>query len=99
MPQHISAEKIAAMTVFGAKVRKCPPVPFEDPRHYYQTAKRISSEIPNAVWTNQFENLANFHAHYESTAPEIWRQTRGNIDGVCVSAGTGKCCRGSDVSW
>jgi len=89
MPDYVSTDKQNAMKIYGAKVVLCPPVGFDKPEHFYHTAKRIAEETPNAFWANQFENLANFRAHYNTTAPEIWRQTGGVIDGICLASGTG----------
>jgi cysteine synthase A len=89
MPSNISQDKQATMRTFGAQVVLCPSVPFADPNHFYQTAKRLSEETPGAVWVNQFENMANSQAHYETTGPEIWAATGGRVDALVVSAGTG----------
>jgi len=78
MPDKMSQEKVAALRAFGARVVICPTaVEPEDPRSYYQTAKRIVAETPGAFYANQYHNPANPEAHYLSTAPEIWSQTNG----------------------
>jgi cystathionine beta-synthase len=61
----------------------------EDPRSYYQVARRLQREIPNSWYVNQYDNLANRQAHYEQTGPEIWKQTEGKITHLVVAAGTG----------
>ncbi len=73
MPDKMSPEKVAGLRAFGARVVICPTaVEPEDPRSYYQTAKRIVAETPGAFYANQYHNPANPDAHYSSTAPEIW---------------------------
>jgi cysteine synthase A len=88
MPSNISQDKINLMQTLGARVVLQPVVPFDDPQHYYHTAERLAKE-ENAVFLNQFENLSNYSAHFNSTAPEIWSQTQSNIDAFVSSAGTG----------
>jgi len=89
MPDYISVDKQNAMRMYGAEILLCPPVAFDDPRHFYHTAARLGKETPNAFFANQFENLANFRAHYNGTGPEIWSQTGHRVDGICLSSGTG----------
>eukprot|EP00123_Amoebidium_parasiticum_P007639 comp18249_c0_seq1/m.19223 comp18249_c0_seq1/g.19223 ORF comp18249_c0_seq1/g.19223 comp18249_c0_seq1/m.19223 type:complete len:354 (-) comp18249_c0_seq1:303-1364(-) len=94
MPDNVSTEKIECMKVFGAEVIVCPRVPFSDPTHYYHTAKRLAEEgakegSARYFWANQFENIDNFMAHYETTGPEIWQQTGGKVDGFVCASGTG----------
>ena len=80
----------AALRAFGARVVICPTaVEPEDPRSYYQTAKRIVQETPGAFYANQYHNPANPEAHYLSTAPEIWEQTDGEVDVFVAGMGTG----------
>src|SRR5919112_1858537 len=80
----------------GAEVIICPTnVEPEDPRSYYQTAARLAREIPNSFLCNQYDNLANRQAHYESTGPEIWNQTDGKITHLVVTAGTGGTVTGT----
>jgi cysteine synthase A len=64
-------------------------VPFSDARHYYHVAERLSRELPNAVWGNQFAGLDNSESHFRTTGPEIWRQAGKDVDGLVVAAGTG----------
>ncbi len=90
MPDKMSQEKVAALRAFGARVVICPTaVEPEDPRSYYQTAKRIVQETPGAYYANQYHNPANPEAHYLSTAPEIWQQTNGELDVFVAGMGTG----------
>jgi cystathionine beta-synthase len=85
-----SKEKIDALKALGAEVIVCPTnVEPEDPRSYYSVAERLSKEIPNSCWMNQYDNLSNRQAHYESTGPEIWEQTDGKVTHFVVGVGTG----------
>lgn len=85
MPNYISKNKQDLMKLFGAEVVLKPPVAFSNQEHFYHVAKRLGRELPNAVCCDQFENTANAQAHYEGTAPEIYQQTKGKIDGfVCA---------------
>jgi cystathionine beta-synthase len=85
-----SKEKFDMLRAMGAEVIVCPTdVPAEDERSYYSVARRLSKEIPNSVWMNQYDNLSNRQAHYESTGPEIWQQTDGRITHFVVGIGTG----------
>ena len=85
-----SKEKVDMLKALGAEVIVCPTnVEPTDPRSYYAVAKRLSEEIPNAFWCNQYDNLSNRQAHYESTGPEIWKQTDGKITHLVVGVGTG----------
>jgi cystathionine beta-synthase len=90
MPDKMSQEKIAALRAWGARVVVCPTaVEPEDPRSYYQVAKRISQETPNCFYANQYHNLDNPGGHYASTGPEIWEDTGGQIDAFVAGLGTG----------
>ena len=90
MPDKMSPEKVAGLRAFGARVVICPTaVEPDDPRSYYQTAKRIVAETPGAFYANQYHNPANPEAHYISTAPEIWEQTNGEVDVFVAGMGTG----------
>lgn len=85
-----SKEKVDILKAVGAEVIVCPTnVGPEDPRSYYSVARRLSEEIPNSFWCNQYDNLSNRQAHYESTGPEIWAQTEGKITHLVVGVGTG----------
>jgi cysteine synthase A len=89
IPDTQSQEKMDALKVLGAEVRAVPAVPYSDPNNYVKLSGRLADEIENAVWANQFDNLANRQAHYEGTGPEIWAQTNGQIDAWVTSTGTG----------
>lgn len=85
-----SKEKIDMLRALGAEVIVCPTnVEPDDPRSYYSVARRLSEEIPNSYWCNQYDNLSNRQAHYESTGPEIWEQTEGKVSHLIVGVGTG----------
>jgi len=85
-----SREKVDALKAFGAEVIVCPTdVDPEDPRSYYSVSSRLEKEIPNSWKPNQYDNLSNSLAHYESTGPEIWEQTEGKVTHLVVGVGTG----------
>ncbi len=91
-----SKEKIDILKALGAEVIVCPTnVEPEDPRSYYSIARRLAKEIPNSFHSNQYDNLANRLAHYESTGPEIWDQTDGKITHLVVATGTGGTVTGA----
>jgi cystathionine beta-synthase len=91
-----SKEKADILKAVGAEVIICPTnVLPEDPRSYYSVAKRLATEIPNSMYMNQYDNLANRQAHYESTGPEIWEQTSGKITHLVCTAGTGGTITGT----
>ena len=85
-----SQSKVDILRALGAEVIVCPTnVEPEDPRSYYSVAARLAKEIPNSFFSNQYDNLSNRLAHYETTGPEIWKQTDGKVTHVVVTAGTG----------
>ena len=91
-----SKEKVDALRAFGAEVIVCPTnVEPDDPRSYYSVSSRLEREIPNAWKANQYDNLANSAAHYESTGPEIWEQTHGTVTHLVVGVGTGGTISGT----
>ena len=91
-----SKEKLDLLRALGAKVIVCPTnVTPDDERSYYSVAERLSKEIPNSFWFNQYDNLANRLGHYESTGPEIWEQTDGKITHLVVGVGTGGTISGT----
>ena len=91
-----SKEKSDILKAVGAEVIVCPTnVEPEDPRSYYSVAKRLAKEIPNSFYCNQYDNPANRLAHYESTGPEIWKQTDGKITHLVCTAGTGGTITGA----
>lgn len=89
MPDNQSPEKVDILRTLRAEVREVPTVPYKDPLNYQKQAGRFAESLPNAVWANQFDNVANRLAHYESTGPEIWAQTDGTVDAFVASVGTG----------
>ncbi|KAL0956272.1 hypothetical protein HGRIS_002430 [Hohenbuehelia grisea] len=84
-----SQEKIDLLRMLGADVRPVPAVAYENPANYNHQARNFAQDLPNAVWTDQFDNTANARAHYLSTGPEIWAQTNGELDGFVCATGTG----------
>ncbi len=91
-----SKEKADILKAVGAEVIVCPTnVLPEDPKSYYSVAKRLGREVPNSMYMNQYDNLANRQAHYESTGPEIWEQTQGKITHFVCTAGTGGTITGT----
>ncbi len=89
IPETQSAEKIEALRTLGAEVKTVPAVPYKNPENYVKVSGRLAAELENAVWANQFDNLANRQAHYETTAAEIWAQTDGQVDAWVAAIGTG----------
>lgn len=89
IPETQSQEKMDMLRTLGAEVRPVPAVPYKNPNNYVKLSARIAAETPNAVWANQFDNLANRQAHYETTGPEIWTQTDGKVDAWVAATGTG----------
>jgi cystathionine beta-synthase len=85
-----SQEKINILKAVGAEVIVCPTnVAPDDPRSYYSIARKLNKEIPNSFYPNQYDNLSNTTAHYETTGPEIWKQTEGKITHYVATVGTG----------
>ena len=91
-----SKEKMDILRAVGADVKVCPTnVEPEDPRSYYSVARRLSEELPNSWYVNQYDNPSNTKAHYQSTGPEIWDQTNGKITHLVVGVGTGGTISGT----
>jgi cystathionine beta-synthase len=91
-----SKEKSDILKAVGAEVIVCPTnVEPDDPRSYYSVARRLAREIPNSFYCNQYDNLANRMAHYETTGPEIWKQSDGKITHLVCTAGTGGTITGT----
>ncbi|MBW8362277.1 MAG: cysteine synthase family protein [Kaistella sp.] len=89
-------EKIAYLKALGATVYVCPAnVPADDPRSYYEVAKKIAAETPDAIYINQYFNQLNIDAHFRTTGPEIWEQTDGKITHLFACTGTGGTLSGS----
>jgi cysteine synthase len=89
MPETQSREKMDTLRALRAELVLVPAAPFSNPGHFVHTSRRIAEETPGAIWANQFDNVANRRAHVEGTAPEIWAQMEGRIDGFTCAAGTG----------
>ncbi len=89
MPETQSREKMDTLRALGAELVLVPAAPFSNPGHFVHTSRRLAEETEGAIWANQFDNIANRKAHIESTAPEIWEQMEGRIDGFTCAAGTG----------
>jgi len=89
MPENQSKEKMDTLRALGAELVLVPPTKFSNPGHFVHTSRRLADEMEGAIWANQFDNIANRKAHIESTAPEIWEQMEGKIDGFTCSVGTG----------
>ncbi|WP_340152991.1 cystathionine beta-synthase [uncultured Marivirga sp.] len=85
-----SKEKMDILRAMGAEVIVCPTnVSPDDPRSYYSVAKKIHQDTPNSIYPNQYDNMSNARAHYETTGPEIWEQTEGKITHWAAGVGTG----------
>jgi len=89
MPETQSREKMDTLRALGAELVLVPAAPYSNPGHFVHTSRRIAEETPNAIWANQFDNIANRRAHIVGTAEEIWTQMEGRIDGFTCAAGTG----------
>ncbi|MBV8225287.1 MAG: pyridoxal-phosphate dependent enzyme, partial [Verrucomicrobia bacterium] len=89
VPENISQEKIDGLRAMGAELKTAPEKPYSDPENYIRVSQRIAEQTENAFWANQFDNVANRNAHYQTTGPELWGQTRGAITGFVASIGTG----------
>lgn len=100
MPETQSQEKKDMLRLCGAELRLVPAAPYRDPNNYVRVSERVAKELaetePNGVvWANQWDNPANWRGHYQSTGPEIWRQTGGKVDGFVSSVGTGGTLAGT----
>ena len=94
IPDTQSQEKKDMLRLCGAELIQVPAVPYANPNNYVKYSGRLAAEIHGkekngAIWANQFDNIANRQAHIEGTAPEIWQQTQGKIDGFVCAVGTG----------
>ena len=89
IPDNQSPEKMDLLRTLGAEVRAVPPRPYKDDDNYQKIAGRLAQELPNAIWAQQFDNVVNRLAHVETTGPEIWRDTSGQIDAFTCATGTG----------
>jgi len=95
IPDNQSEEKMELLRILGAEVRPVPPKPYKDDDNYQKIAGRLAAATPNAIWANQFDNVVNRQAHYESTGPEIWRDTGGKVDAFVSAVGTGGTLAGT----
>ena len=94
IPDNQSQEKKDMLRLCGAELKEVPPAPYKDPNNYVHVSERLAEDLAatvpeGAIWANQFDNVANRQGHYETTGPEIWEQTDGEIDGFICSVGTG----------
>ena len=89
MPETQSREKMDTLRALGAELVLVPAAPYSNPGHFVHTSRRIAEETENAVWANQFDNIANRRAHIVGTAREIWEQMEGRVDGFTCAVGTG----------
>ncbi len=89
MPETQSREKMDTLRALGAELVLVPAAPYANPGHFVHTSRRIAEETPNAIWANQFDNIANRKAHILGTAEEIWTQMEGRVDGFTCAVGTG----------
>jgi cysteine synthase A len=97
MPETQSREKMDTLRALRAELVLVPAAPFSNPGHFVHTSRRLAEETEGAIWANQFDNIANRKAHIESTAPEIWAQMEGRIDGFTCAAGTGGTLAGTGL--
>ncbi len=97
IPDTQSREKKDTLRALGAELVEVAPTSYSNPAHYVHTSRRIAEETPNALWSNQFDNIANRMAHIRTTAPEIWAQTGGRIDGFTCAVGTGGTLAGTGL--
>src|SRR4051812_337963 len=94
IPETQSQEKKDALKLLGAELVEVPAVPYKNPNNYGKISGRLAEALANtepagAIWANQFDNVANREAHIETTAPEIWEQTGGKVDGFICAVGSG----------
>jgi cysteine synthase len=102
MPETQSQEKIDFLRMIGADLRLVPAKPYRDPGNYVHVSRRLAEEIAaetgNAIWANQFDNIANREGHRMTTGPEIWDQTEGRVDAFTCSCGTGGTLAGVSLA-
>jgi cysteine synthase A len=95
IPDNQSQEKMDLLRVLGAEVRPVAPKPYKDRDNYQKIAGRLAEATPNAIWANQFDNVVNRQAHYETTGPEIWQDTGGKVHAFVSAVGTGGTLAGT----
>ncbi len=103
MPETQTQEKIDTLKSIGADLRLVPAKPYKDDNNYVKVSSRLAKELKSSssfgvLWANQFDNLANYKGHYNTTGQEIWKQTKGNIDGFVCSSGTGGTIAGVSIA-
>ncbi|MGB0684423.1 MAG: cysteine synthase A [Magnetovibrionaceae bacterium] len=103
IPETQSQEKKDMLMLAGADLRQVPAVPYKNPENYVHVSGRLADEMAKteengAIWANQFDNVANRRAHFETTGPEIWEQTDGTIDGFICAVGTGGTLAGTGMA-
>ncbi len=103
IPETQSQEKKDALRLMGVELIEVPPVPYRDPNNYVRLSGRLAEEMARtetngAIWANQFDNVANRQAHIETTGPEIWNQTEGNVDGFICAIGSGGTLAGTAIA-
>jgi cysteine synthase A len=98
MPDNQSPEKYRLLEMLGAEVHRVPVVPYSNPNQYQKVAQRLAASLPDAIWSNQFDNTANRDVHARTTGPEIWAQTGGRIDAFVAATGTGGTFAGVALS-
>lgn len=97
MPESQSEEKFRILEALGAEIRRTGTYGFDDERHYFHQARIVAEEIEKGFWANQFENLANFMFHYETTGREVWGQVDEKIDILTLASGTGGTIAGTST--
>jgi len=100
IPETQTQEKKDMLRLCGADLREVPAAPYRDPNNYVKYSGRLADEIAaqnsaGAIWANQFDNVANRQGHYDTTGPEIWRQTEGKVDGFICAVGSGGTLAGT----
>jgi cysteine synthase A len=103
IPDTQSQEKKDLLRISGAELREVPAVPYKDPDNYVHVSERLAQELneshpQGAIWARQFDNVANRRGHYETTGPEIWRQTDGKVDAFVCAVGTGGTLAGAGMA-
>jgi cysteine synthase A len=89
MPDNQSPAKYELLECLGAQVHRVPAVPYSNPNQYQKVAARVAASLPGAIWSNQFDNVANREVHLATTGPEIWEQSGGRVDAFVAASGTG----------
>ena len=89
IPNTQAPDKMEMLRIMGAEVRPVKPAPYSKPGNYNHIAKQVAEDTENAYWANQFDNTANTDFHFETTGPEIWKQTQGKVNAFVTSVGTG----------